>query len=265
MQSIIMITNMERPIDVPENRNSSHKWNLCKMFDTNLISIKNLRIYVIMVAIYQVLVSHVLLFIFALALAHAEEMMGILIVDIADQKEREEYYEMPMNNKGESLNQVRFKTASQLATGTLTILYGCAVLAAVYVIASLSLLVGTLKYRSELMVPWLVFHMFGGLSVLVLTIVYADPFGYALVGECKLFYWVIIIALALFDLSHTVVTYRLYLTLKTLNKLTKSATVAIPCPEPGSAPYHYRKENMYIGDGGHKHLLSEVYTPNCVI
>lgn len=123
-----------------------------------------------------------------LALTHAEEMINILIVDIADQKEREEYYEMPMNSKGESMNQVRFKTASQLATGTLTILYGCAILAATYVFACLGLLFGTVKYRAELMLPWLVLHMIGGAVMFVLYIVYSNPMGYEMVGGCKTIY-----------------------------------------------------------------------------
>lgn len=123
-----------------------------------------------------------------LALTHAEEMINILIVDIADQKEREEYYEMPINSKGESMNQVRFKTASQLATGTLTILYICATLAATYVFACLGLLFGTVKYRPELMLPWLVLHMIGGAVMFVLYIVYANPLGYEMVGGCKTIY-----------------------------------------------------------------------------
>lgn len=130
-----------------------------------------------------------------LALTHAEEMINILIVDIADQKEREEYYEMPMNGRGESMNQVRFKTASQLATGTLTILYVCATLAATYVFTCLGLLFGTLKYRSELMVPWLVMHLTGAVVCVVLAIVYANPQGYEMAGGCKSFFckfrWVV--------------------------------------------------------------------------
>lgn len=189
-----------------------------------------------------------------LALTHAEEMINILIVDIADQKEREEYYEMPMNGKGESMNQVRFKTASQLATGTLTILYGCATLAATYVFACLGLLFGTVKYRSELMLPWLVLHMIGGAVMFVLYIVYANPLGYEMVGGCKTIYceyiyfakchWQItndyfnaglmFVMVTLFDVTHWTLTYRFYVTLKMLKKLTKSATVAIPCPEPGT-------------------------------
>ena len=123
-----------------------------------------------------------------LGLTHAEEMINILIVDIADQKEREEYYEMPTNNQGESINQVRFNTASKLATVTLTILYCCAALAATYVIACLCLLFGTIKFRSELMVPWLLLHMIGSCLIIFMSLVYAKPFGIESVVGGQLLY-----------------------------------------------------------------------------
>lgn len=37
-----------------------------------------------------------------------------------------------------------------------------------------------------------------------------------------------------FDMAHWSLTYQFFVTLKMLKKLTKSATVAIPCPEPGT-------------------------------
>lgn len=124
------------------------------------------------------LISNVILFMMLLALTHAGEMINILIVDIADQKEREEYYEMPMNSKGESMNQVRFRTASKLATGTLTMLYSCAAMAALYLLTCLGLLFGTVKYRSELMLPWLAMHLSGAFVFFAVAVAYADPFGY---------------------------------------------------------------------------------------
>lgn len=54
-----------------------------------------------------------------LGLAHAEEMSAILGADIADQKEREEYVYVPINAKGETMNQLRFKSAANLASGEL--------------------------------------------------------------------------------------------------------------------------------------------------
>jgi hypothetical protein len=52
-----------------------------------------------------------------LGLTHAEEMSSVLGADIEDQKEREEYVYIPTNSRGESLNQIRFKAASNLASG----------------------------------------------------------------------------------------------------------------------------------------------------
>lgn len=107
------------------------------------------------------LVSHLMMFLVILALMHAEEMINILIVDIADQKEREEYYELPMHANGETMNQVRFKSASQLAAGTLKTLYLGTAMVTLYLLCCLFLLCGSLRYRSQLMVPWLIYHACG--------------------------------------------------------------------------------------------------------
>lgn len=55
--------------------------------------------------------------------------------------------------------------------------------------------------------------------------------------------------------------------LRFMKKLTEVAVVPIPCPPPEAIPqipYYYRRENMYVGDGGYKHLLSEG-DPNYVV
>lgn len=118
------------------------------------------------------MLSHLLMFFVVLALLHAEEMINVLIVDIADQKEREEYYELPMHANGETMNQVRFKSASQLAAGTLSALYACAVAVGVYLLCCVLMLCGTIKYRSQLMMPWLLVHAVGGATVLSLILYY---------------------------------------------------------------------------------------------
>lgn len=76
-------------------------------------------------------------------------MVGILLGDITDQKEREEYYEMPVNSNGESMNQVRFRAASELASSTSSLLTIFVAMATLYVCACFGLLFGTLKYRHE--------------------------------------------------------------------------------------------------------------------
>lgn len=42
-----------------------------------------------------------------------------------------------------------------------------------------------------------------------------------------------LVTITMFDILHWALIYRFYRTLNTLKKLTKSATVSIPCPEPG--------------------------------
>lgn len=58
-----------------------------------------------------------------------------------------------------------------------------------------------------------------------------------------------------------------YLNLRQIKRLTEVATVPIPCPAPGAIPqipFYYRKENMYLGSGGYKHLLADS-DPNYVV
>lgn len=59
--------------------------------------------------------------------------------------------------------------------------------------------------------------------------------------------------------------YDLYTYLQDANKKTKSATVAIPYAAKGKIPYHFCKENMYLGSGGHKHTLVDKCDPNYVV
>ena len=63
------------------------------------------------------LLAHVFLFITLLGLTHTEEMARMLGADIADQEELQTYMDMPTNAKGETLNQIRFKSACELASG----------------------------------------------------------------------------------------------------------------------------------------------------
>lgn len=106
-----------------------------------------------------------------LSLSHAEEMTTILGADIEDQRERQEYLDLPTNSKGESLNQIRFNTASHLASVTLIMLYIGTAVASIYLLSCLGLLIGTVKNRSELLLPWLVLDLIGALLVVSVAIV----------------------------------------------------------------------------------------------
>ncbi|CAD7082428.1 unnamed protein product [Hermetia illucens] len=217
---------------------------------------KHLRISAILIAIYQVLVAHVILFVMLMGLAHAEEMRTILGIDIADQKEREDYYEVVTNAKGESLNQIRFKSASHLASFTLLILYIGTVVASVNLFSSLGLFIGVFKNKTELMLPWLVLDMLGVVIILAIMIFVANGTFVCFVGG-QWQYMSLCVAFILFDIIIWYTIYCYYISIRQIRKLTEIATVAIPCPPPGSIPFHYRKENMYLGSGGYKHILAD--------
>lgn len=137
-----------------------------------------------------------------LGLIHAKEIADILLLDRLEQKEREEYYETPKFH-GVSTNEIRFMEADQLSTYTLVIMYAATAIAGVYALCTLGLLIGThlltrhshrffhcfqfyfachcyvyspsilgtMKRRCELMLPWLVFHsivcILSGMGLLV--------------------------------------------------------------------------------------------------
>lgn len=123
-----------------------------------------------------------------LALTHAEQIVNVLIVDMADQKEREEYYELTINSKGETLNQIRFNNASDLAATTLSLLYGCTTLAALYLVTCIGLLFGIIKHRPELMIPWLTLHLVGSIVLLCLALIWSQTTGYVMLGDFNIHY-----------------------------------------------------------------------------
>lgn len=128
------------------------------------------------------MVAHVVLFVILLGLAHAEEMSCVLSADIQDQKERQLEYEFPTNSNGETLNEIRFKSASQLASVTIFMLYAGTTIASFYLISTLALLVGTLRSRSEYMLPWLIMDLVGAFLLGGIIIAVANENTYKLAG-----------------------------------------------------------------------------------
>ncbi|XP_058451418.1 uncharacterized protein LOC131430435 [Malaya genurostris] len=227
---------------------------------------KYLRISTILIAIYKVLIAHILLFIMLLGLAHAEEMSAILGADIADQKEREEYIFLPTNARGETMNQLRFKSAANLASVTLCMLYIGTTLATIYVFSCLGLLIGTLRNRHEFFIPWMVVDLFGTLiSASIMIAVGYNKVAYCVIGKWQ--YWGFCVVMIAFNLVIWMVVRMFYKNLAHMTKLREVAVVAIPCPSPGSkpVPYHYRKENMHLSDGGLKHILFDANEANYLV
>lgn len=116
------------------------------------------------------MIAHVVMFVMLLGLAHAEEMSNLLQADIADLKEKEWFELMPTNSRGETLNSIRFNEASHLASAILIILYVGTGVSTVYLISCLGLLIGTLRNKPELMLPWLVLDLIGAFLLIAVAI-----------------------------------------------------------------------------------------------
>uniref|UniRef100_A0A1A9Z8W1 Uncharacterized protein n=1 Tax=Glossina pallidipes TaxID=7398 RepID=A0A1A9Z8W1_GLOPL len=209
-----------------------------KFVDTLMapVSPKNLRLSALLISIYQLVVAHILLFMVLLGLAHAEQMRNILIADIEDQKENGFYSLAPFQN------QLRLRNASDLVSVTEILMYILTSVASVYLLSTIALFFGIYKNRSELVLPWLIVELIFIVTAIVLII-------WLRITICA--------SLLLFDSMMWYVVHCFYQSLRTMNKLREIATVAIPCPPPGSIPFHFRRENMYLGSNGYKHILTE--------
>ncbi|XP_055377254.1 uncharacterized protein LOC129609316 [Condylostylus longicornis] len=220
------------------------------------LSPKNLRLSAILIAIYQVLTAHVALFLALLGLAHAKQMRKMLEDDIADQDDLGAYYEFRPYR-----NEVSLFSASILAQVTEFFLYVATAVASIYFAVCLGLFFGVFKSRPCLIVPWLVFDLTWAISRIFL-IYYGQDEKFVYIFGGKVEYWAFWTVYTIFDLLIWYIAYSFYINLREVNKLTEIATVAIPCPAPGMAPYHFRRENMHLGSNGYKHILYDADIEN---
>ncbi|XP_053679776.1 uncharacterized protein LOC128730722 [Anopheles nili] len=242
------------------------------------VSPKYLRVTAILIAIYKVLVAHVFLFVMLLGLAHAEEMSTILQMSIADQKDAECIW--TTDEQGESINAWRFKSAEKLTSVTLCMLYIGTTLATIYVLSCLGLLIGTLRNRHEFFIPWMVVDFF--VTVATGSIVMATGYNQTSWEQyiTSWQYWGFCGVMVAFNTVIWMVIRTFYKNLAHMTKLREVAIVAIPCPAaplnastPGrgstgglaAPPYHFRKENMHLSDGGLKHILFDANEANYLV
>ncbi|XP_058059339.1 uncharacterized protein LOC131210151 [Anopheles bellator] len=249
---------------------------------TTPVSPKYLRVSAILIAIYKVLVAHVLLFVTLLGLAHAEEMSTILQMSIADQKDSE--YIWTTSEQEESINEWRFKSAEKLASVTLCMLYIATTMATIYVLSCLGLLIGTLRNRHEFFIPWMVVDFFGTLvSASIMLAVAYNKSAFCFVAKWQ--YWAFCAVSTAFNIVVWLIIRMFYKNLVHMTKLREVAIVAIPCPvanvplaaaHDGAVcsktanavaipPYHYRRENMHLSDGGLKHILFDANEANYLV
>ncbi|TDG53216.1 hypothetical protein AWZ03_000031 [Drosophila navojoa] len=231
------------------------KWSWRQTWDMLMspVSPRNLRTTALLTSIYQLLIAHSILFVVLLCLAHAEQMRNLLDMDILDQKDSG-FYTIH--------NDMRLKTAAQLADATENALYVLSGIASVYALSAIALFFGVFKNKPGLIIPWLVIEFLGAIAVAVIIFMLKDTklpmlFG----GQCA--YLIICYTMLLMDGLKWYIMHSFYQSLRTMNKLREIATVAIPCPAPGAVPYQYRREHMYLGSNGYKHILTESPDGQC--
>ncbi|ALC43199.1 Fie, partial [Drosophila busckii] len=221
------------------------------------ISPAKLRTTAILTSLYQLLIAHAVLFLVLLCLAHAEQIRHVLEMDILDQKDSGFYNMSPFHN------EMRLRTASQLADATENTLYALAVMATVYALTTISLFVGVFKNKPGLIIPWLVIEFLLLVAMSVFIFMFKDT-QLAMMFFYQPIYFFMCYSLVLIDGFKWYIMHSYYQSLCTMNKLREIATVAIPCPAPGSlVPYQYRRENMYLGSNGYKHILTESPDGQC--
>ncbi|XP_059613071.1 uncharacterized protein LOC132259446 [Phlebotomus argentipes] len=214
---------------------------------------KTLRIIAFIIAAYQLVISHTLLFMVFIGLMHAKEVHKMLLADIEEDREINEYTAMP-DVYAVSRNEMRFKTAQELTKYTLTVLYVALVLSATYVLSCIILLKGVMKNNPCMMCPWLLLK---GFSTVILFLFWI--FGKI---QCHLplnlsaIYESTFMALYLLDMIILLFVRQYYIYAKQdrklANELIESATVKIPIHD---------KEKIIEGNDGYTHHIHTAADP----
>lgn len=142
----------------------------------------------------------------------------------------------------------------------MVILYIGTAISAIYLLSCLGLLIGTLRNRPEIILPWLILDAIG--AVLIFAIMFAaanSEFNVLYYSGGEIQYWIFCFVMTLFNLMIWLIVFTFYQSIRQVAKLQHLAAVAIPMPGPDmtTSVYKFKKENLYIGDGGMKHYLGE--------
>ncbi|XP_017138342.1 uncharacterized protein LOC108153072 [Drosophila miranda] len=217
---------------------------------------KNLRTTAMLTSIFQLLIAHCILFFMLLCLAHAEQIHRLLELDILDQKDSGFYTMAPFHN------DLRLRSAAQLSDAMENFLYVMVGVSSAYALCAISLFFGVYKSRPGLIIPWLVAEFLCIVGIGVLIFMLRDT-KLTMIFCGNVPYFIICYTLLSMDCIKWYSMHSFYQSLRTMNKLREIATVAIPCPAPGAIPYHFRREHMYLGSNGYKHILTESPDGQC--
>lgn len=218
-----------------------------------------------------------------LGLINAEKAQKLLLEDIEDQKEMEDYYYYPaINNRGETLDIIQLNSATKLASGTIFKLTIGTVIATIYLLVCLSLFTGVLKNRAQLIVPWMIFDVIVSLvinSILLIVgtsmlyerfaisnwlyckykVIFESNFSPSLTHILK-FTGSFCAVYTVVDLCVWVIVFQYYSIIKHMAKLREEAII----PAPIVTPYPYYQENTVESINGLKHTLCNVEKANYV-
>ena len=129
------------------------------------------------------------MFIMLLGLINAEKAQKLLLEDIDDQKEMEDYYYYPaVNSRGETLDIIRLNSATKLASSTIFKLTIGTAIATIYLLVCLGLFGGVIKNRAHFILPWIVFDVLISLLINSILLVVGSHSLYERFGICNWLY-----------------------------------------------------------------------------
>lgn len=129
------------------------------------------------------------MFVMLLGLINAEKAQQLLMEDIDDQKEMEDYVYYPAVNKnGETLDIVRLNSATKLAASTILKLTIGTAIATIYLLVCLGLFAGVIKNRSQFIVPWMIFDVVVSLVVNSILVIVGTNMLYQKLAICEWLY-----------------------------------------------------------------------------
>ncbi|KAG5671362.1 hypothetical protein PVAND_001563 [Polypedilum vanderplanki] len=227
------------------------------------ISPKNLRLGAILISIYEILIAHVIMFVMLLGLINAEKAQKLLLEDIDDQKEMEDYYYYPaMNNRGETLDIIRLNSATKLASSTVYKLTIGTVIATIYLLVCLGLFAGVIKNRAHFIVPWMIFDVIISLVINSILLIVGTNMLYTRFAISNWLYWSFCAVYTIMNLCTWSVVFQYHSILRQMTKLREEAII----PAPIVTPYPYYHENTIESHNGLKHttLLGNIDHSNYV-
>ncbi|VVC89068.1 uncharacterized protein LOC126979239 [Leptidea sinapis] len=174
---IFIITLQCVSIKIKQMLAPQKKCNKMMLRLNNFLYVFNLRQGTILIAVHQIALSSFFLIVLLVGISHLGEMLQLLHNDMKDEEERRGFYGVGYGDHVKfhesdvisTNNQLRFIKAQRLASFTVVFLYTSTILTTIYLICSISLLHGAVKYKRQYILPWIMAACIA--VVLLLTVI----------------------------------------------------------------------------------------------